>query len=748
MFDMYDTGFVVIGGMVSLMRFVPDGIRITVGSEMIWFTAFLLVIVLLGCIIAKLKQNIANLKRTEIKLQEQQDQLQTLIHALPDAINFKDAEARWIEANPPMLRLFGLEGIDVYGKTDKELAQYTSFYRDALNYCEVSDEYAWKAGKITRVEETVSQPDGSVKIYDTHKVPMFDKNGRRKGLVVIGRDITEQKQMLEALKESEKKYRTLVESSPIGVMIYQNGVIHYINPSGADILGAPSAESLQGFSVLNFIHPDVQPAVLEQIKTMAVSPQEPIEIKVVCMDKKEVYIQIFTLPIRFNGKSAVQVVFNDITERKTTDEKIRYLAFHDALTGLPNRKMMHSHLRDALKSRQTHESVAVMFIDLDSFKHINDTLNHTVGDEVLKDVAQRLQACVFDSGIACRMGGDEFAIILPNVTNMNIVQGIADGILKQLRKPLFIEDRILRVTASIGISFAPDHGEQVEPLIRSADIAMYAAKERGKNKFYVYTQELHNEYSRRLEIENALREAVENEQFEIFYQPIIDVKTGHVASLEALIRWNRPEYGFVSPTEFIPIAEETGQIISIGRWVARSVCRQIKNWQQLGYSLVPISINVSGMDFQLPDFMERFKEIVNEGEIDPKWIEIEITESALMNDIQHAMQTLKDLKEMGVRCAMDDFGTGYSSLSYLRKFPVDKLKIDRSFVKDISNQENQAILRNIIQLARNLRLLVVAEGVETQEELRFLQSEMCDYVQGYLYSQPISAAGIEDRFLK
>jgi diguanylate cyclase (GGDEF)-like protein/PAS domain S-box-containing protein len=434
--------------------------------------------------------------------------------------------------------------------------------------------------------------------------------------------------------------------------------------------------------------------------------------------------------------------FDDISERKQSEAHIHFLAHHDALTRLPNRTLLEDRIRRALaKSRRDGTNTAVLFLDLDRFKLINDTLGHDTGDQLLTRVAARLSKVLRETETVARLGGDEFIIVIPDVADVESVALVAQKVLAVVAEPELIDKCPLHVTPSIGISIYPQDGADVHSLLRSADTAMYHAKERGRNNFQFFTQNMNQAVLERVSIENDLRTAIERDEFELFYQPQVDSRSGEITGMEALIRWHHPQRGLVAPDRFIPIAEETGLIVPIGEWVLREACRQAKRWHDAGQSGLRISVNLSARQLQQGDFGEQIAAILAASNLQPLTLELELTESLLMDDPLTAVKLLHALAALGVRIAIDDFGTGYSSLAYLKRFPVSRLKIDRSFVRDLSTDANDAaIVHAVVAMAESLKMEVVAEGVETVEQLRFLAAHGCFAVQGFLFSRPRPAA--------
>jgi diguanylate cyclase (GGDEF)-like protein len=382
----------------------------------------------------------------------------------------------------------------------------------------------------------------------------------------------------------------------------------------------------------------------------------------------------------------------------------------------------------------------VLFLDLDRFKKINETLGHDIGDKLLLEVAKRLEKCVRKSDTVARLGGDEFSVILDDLQDTKFVAVVARKILNTLSKPIFIEDYELYATSSIGISLFPDDSEDVDGLMRCADTAMYRAKEAGKNNYQYYTADMNTRAFEFLLLESGLRKALDNDELVVFYQPVIDLSTSKLIGMEALLRWQHPEKGMISPGDFIPLAEETGLIEPIGDWVLRAACEQNKQWQDDGYPAVKVSVNMSARQFSKKNLVENISNILEETGLKPEYLGIEITESVIMQDVKSTISKLQKLHKMGISLAIDDFGTGYSSLSYLKLFPINDLKIDRSFVFNITTDSTDAaIAASVIVLAHSMNLNVVAEGVETKEQLEVLRKQGCDYVQGFLFSRPLSA---------
>ncbi|OLS33420.1 bifunctional diguanylate cyclase/phosphodiesterase [Bacillus sp. MRMR6] len=445
-----------------------------------------------------------------------------------------------------------------------------------------------------------------------------------------------------------------------------------------------------------------------------------------------------------DGKSIYIGIILDITERKVTDEKIIYLAYHDDLTGLPNRKFFNEHLATTIKKASLNDKLTLLFIDLDQFKYVNDSLGHNIGDQLLNEVGKRIRNCVRNKDMVARHAGDEFIILLENVSKHES-DDIADRILSSLAAPFFIKEHEIFISASIGISIYPTDGRDSATLIKNADVAMYNAKDYGKNNYKYYSLDIENSNHRKISIINGLHKALENKEFELYYQPKIITSSQSVYGVEALLRWNHPKHGPISPAEFIPIAEETGMIIPIGEWVLQEACKNYKEWELQGIAPQSLCINLSPRQLRDPQLLNKIKLILEEHHFIAQHLEIEITESVAIDNFEDTISKLNQIRETGIKVALDDFGTGYSSLNYLRQFPIDALKIDRTFINEVMvNSQTAAIVKSIISIAHSLQLPVIAEGVETEEQFNFLYDLDCDFLQGYFISPPVPMSKIED----
>lgn len=467
----------------------------------------------------------------------------------------------------------------------------------------------------------------------------------------------------------------------------------------------------------------------------------------------EVYPEWLSINVIREGKGDISryaAIFTDITERKEKEERIKNLAYFDVLTGLPNRSLFMDRLEQAMVSihrQEQQQYIGLLVLDLDMFKRINDTLGHASGDRVLESMAQRLKLLVRDSDTVSRLSGDEFAILLPGLHRSEEALNMAQRIVEEVNIPLNIDGRELFVTGSVGLSIFPGDGENADTMLKNAFAANHRAKEVGRNCYQLYASTLNAHAVERLTMETSLRHAIERDELRLNYQVKVNMETGAMSGAEALIRWHHPEMGMVSPVDFIPLAEETGLIVPIGDWVLQTACKQIKAWQDRGLTVPHVAVNVSAVQFDRGGFVEKVREALNETNIDPKHLIIELTESALMEKMDKVVAALHELREMGVHIAIDDFGTGYSSLSYLKRMPIDCLKIDQSFVGDMSkSKDDTAIVLAIVAMAKALSLRIVAEGVETIQQMKFLNGLGCEEIQGYLVGRPVTSENLESLF--
>ena len=486
---------------------------------------------------------------------------------------------------------------------------------------------------------------------------------------------------------------------------------------------------------------DAIQSVNSEIPIVVLSGQDDEEFAVSILNKGA---QDYLVKWEGQGRTILRSIRYAI-ERKKSELRLNYLAQFDALTGIPNRQFFNDQLnRATARARRDGRKVGLLFLDLDDFKVVNDTLGHDSGDRLLQEVANRIRRSVRTGDVVARLGGDEFAVLMEGLSTPIEVEAVAAGLLGIVSQPYHIADRQLSITTSIGITMYPNDNSETQMLLKNADIAMYQAKDNGRNNFQFFHEQMQDDLIEYHELEHDIREAIRLGEFHLVFQPKVNAHINRVQGLEALLRWTSPVRGTVSPAKFIPVAEESGHIIPLGYWVLNEVCLALKSWQDKGLTPVPVSVNVSARQFRQPDFCKRVAEVLHKHAIDPSLIEIELTEGLVMENTESAQRELALLKEIGLRISIDDFGTGYSCLSYLRRFPIDVLKIDRSFVQEIgSSPDGESIIEAIISLARSLRLETVAEGVETAAQLEYLLDKGCHVVQGYLFGKPMDQRLIE-----
>jgi diguanylate cyclase (GGDEF)-like protein/PAS domain S-box-containing protein len=716
--------------------------------------------------------------------------LQMLIDLVPDYLWVKDAQCRFVVCNKALAadagraRTADMIGLSDFDFHDPEVAR--AFQSGELDIL--------KTGRpMVDREELVSDATGAGKWLLSRKVPVRGKMNEVIGLVGISRDITARK-LADALRDGQSQILEMIATgAPLDGVL--DRLAHLIESQLTRVYASILLLDRDGVHLLHGAAPSLDPAFTKAINGLRIGPKagscgtavyrrEAIVVSDIAADPlwedyrqlaaEHGYRSCWSTPIlSHNGQmlgafalyslsvrepTPAETALVDIAtriagiaiERKLTEDRIHFIANHDALTGLPNRALLKDRLGQAVLFAQRYgRRATVAFVDLDNFKYVNDSLGHNAGDELLKTVANRMVACVGATDSVVRLGGDEFVLVLFDQPKSNeAISAIVQKVQLAIAAPIEIEGRPLGVTSTIGVANYPDDGTDADTLLTNADSAMYRAKELGRDNFLFYTPELNARAHEKFALHEELRHAIARGEFSLLYQPQVDLRTGQVFGVEALIRWKHPKLGMIAPDRFIPLAEETGLIGQIGYWVLREACRQNKAWQVAGLSPISVSVNVSARQFRERNLAEIVASALRETGLAGKYLELELTESLIMQDVEQAVVTMKALQSLGVPLSIDDFGTGYSSLSALKTFPVARLKIDGSFIRDLPDDENDAAIATaVISLGQKLNLRVIAEGVETAEQVKFLRENNCDEMQGYYFSAPIEASQIEE-FLK
>ncbi|MED4753212.1 EAL domain-containing protein [Brevibacillus choshinensis] len=602
------------------------------------------------------------------------------------------------------------------------------------------------SGQIWRGEIRNKAKDDSLYWVDTTIVPFVNQSGKIYQYVSIRSDITARKQMEEDVLKSEEKYRIIAENtSDIISMINADGDFLYLSPSHKT-LWEHDVPDEQIQNLLEWIAEEDREIMGYAIRyTYSTGKGYMAECRIKTKRETPIWTESKINPIIDDegNVSSLILVTRDITERKQSEETIHHLAYHDALTDLPNRRMYVQQLtKEIMQAKRFQSNMAVLFLDMDRFKDINDSFGHDVGDMLLIEVAKRLQACVQPGDIVARLGGDEFTILLCQLTDSKQAEDVAELIMSQLQKPFELNGHLATISSSIGIAMFPQDGENAEDLLKRADTALYSVKSQGRNGYSLFDPTMEAKSLERILMENELRKAIEHEQFQVYYQPKMDIGSQILTGMEALVRWVHPELGVISPGKFIPIAEESGMIIELGEWILKEACKQNKKWHDQGH-LLKVSVNLSARQIFQKDLVEMVTSTLEELELSSEWLELEITESIFVK-MEEATVVLQQLRGAGIHISIDDFGTGYSSFSYIKRLPVDTIKIDASFIRDIHhNQESQAIVKAIVTIADSLQMNVIAEGIELDDQVEALQQNGCIHGQGYLFSKPLATEDFE-----
>ena len=669
------------------------------------------------------------------------------LQAAANAIVITDNQGTILWTNQAFSQLTGYGPEEVLGRNPRLLKsgrQDRAFYADL--WATITSGKTWQGEIVNR------RKDGSFYTEGTMITPVHIGTGAITHYVAIKQDITARKFAEEQLRRAEEKYRAIFENALVGIFqTSPEGRPISINRALARIHGYDTpAQLLAEVSDVGrqlFVEPGAFKEFLQVLGTEG-TPQS-VECEVYSRDgsKKWALANVRAATDADSNVLFYEGMVEDITERKAAEQRVQFLAYYDALTGLPNRALLRDRILVALASARRHrEKVALLFLDLDRFKTINDSLGHSVGDLLLQEVAERLKAATREPDTVARLGGDEFLLLMTAVNETADAVKAAERIVKSMAGEFVIQGNALHVTCSVGISIFPDNGDDIEALFKNADLAMYSAKEHGRNVVRLFTHEMNVQAMERMTLERSLRMAVERNELFLVYQPQEDLATSEIIGCEALLRWRHPDLGLVAPQKFIPVAESSGLIVPIGEWVLRTACAQARLWQDEGLPAMPVAVNVSAVQFRRASFLRLVKTVLRDTGLAPQYLELELTESLILSNTNAVLEMLKQLEEMGVKLSIDDFGTGYSSLSYLKQFPVHKLKIDGSFVRDVNvDVEDAAIVSSILSMARNLGLKVVAECVENEAQASFLRAHQCDEIQGYYFSEPLTADALAEK---
>jgi diguanylate cyclase (GGDEF)-like protein/PAS domain S-box-containing protein len=662
------------------------------------------------------------------------ESLHSLFEFNPDPCYILDCQGAFIAFNDAVMKVTGYSAEEIMGHSYRALIvqEYLAFTES------IFDRVLTKGLKVD-FDTIIRCKNGESAELTITAMPVVVE-GEILGIIGIAKDMSKRKQLERTLLAMQMQLQNIFDSTDLCLWSRdaKDGKLIHISPACKLIYGFTQEQFAANSSLWKQVVLEEDLPHVEQVQLeLHAGKKIKQEYRIRRADGSIRWVYDYTVPvvceegqiIRYDG------VISDITERKKTEEQLHYLAFRDALTGLPNRRLVRDRLIAAIEEAKVKQQlVAVMHLDLDGFKVINDSLGHELGDQLLRAVGMRIESCLQERDTISRSGGDEFTLILTGIKDMPEVSAKAEQILQELSRAFHIQGNELVVTTSIGITCYPQHGEAFVDLFRRADQAMYLAKAKGKNAYQLFTDELSGTYRKRLQLEQGLRKALENKEFEVHYQPIVDADGGRVIGLEALLRWYK-EGRLISPAEFIPIAEEIGEILPIGEWVLREACLQLKRWQEQYSQELFISVNVSARQLEQTSLVDIVEHILKEVSLSPSSLHLEITESTAMGNMNHSMEMLHKLTKLGVSISIDDFGTGYSSIGYLEKFPITTIKLDRSFIKE----GKTAIIKAVIAMATSLDVHVIAEGVETEEQKAQLLSIGCRYMQGYLYSKPLMA---------
>lgn len=686
-------------------------------------------------------------RQAEYDLRRRQERYRALVQTAGSVIMFLDSEGRILEYNRECEWTFGYSWMEAAGQNffdfllvEEDRARVRMAVRRLLS------------GEIIKDEVfSFKRRDGEIRLLQWNARAHFGEDGDVAGVICIGQDVTEKLAVERALRHAEEKFRGIFENSAEG--LYQStplGPVLSANPAFVSILGYDSVDELLAQ------RDNLQSHYLNPVSRLRLTGRllrdgvvQGFETELRRGDGKIIWVEENARLVRDEkGRpTVIEGSITDITDRKRSEARIQFLAHHDGLTGLPNRTLFQERLAHAVeRSKRERRNFVLMMFDLDNFKDINDTLGHPIGDLLLQGVGERMRVCLRNEDVVARLGGDEFAVLIHEPGSIEEVTFVAQRLIERVSERFMLDGNEVQASTSVGICMYPQDGRDEKDLLRNADLALYCSKAEGRNRYHFFEPKLQVEVQERKAMERDLSHAIENDELELFYQPIIDIGGHRIVGMEALVRWFSPSRGPVSPVEFIPVAERMGIIADIGKWVLNRACEQTKAWRDAGYGELTISVNLSPLELaRHEDLIESVGEVLARSGLDPRQLQFEVTEGAVMDNPREAAITLGILRNQGIRIAIDDFGTGYSSLAYLKRFPVDKIKIDRSFIIDIDSSDgNAAIVRAVVFLARSFGMAVNVEGIETETQLEHIASEGVDEVQGFYFSKPIAATDMEN----